>query len=145
MAVSKGDDDSIRPEIADSGKRISGEAGLGLLAIGNDRRSGMFEQIYRVAKCVSVGLVECFATDFPRVKCSHGLNQGKRPGNTADRFGLHAVQFIAAAAEGPSIERWIRNILQLRDAHERALHQKYEMHTHAPASRAPLLIFYKST
>ena len=57
MAVGEGDDDSVGGEILEAGERVGGEAGLGLFAVGEDGRAGLFEAADGVAKGFGVGVV----------------------------------------------------------------------------------------
>ena len=43
VAVGEGDDDSVGSQVGEPGDRIGNEAGLGLLAVGDHRRPGLFE------------------------------------------------------------------------------------------------------
>lgn len=87
VAVGKRNHDSIGCEIVKSSKRVGSEAGLGLFAIGQDRRTGLFETIYGVPKRLRVCAVERLTGDFASLEGCNRLNQLRWAGDAANRFG----------------------------------------------------------
>ena len=72
VAVGKGNYNAIGRE-TEAGERIGGEARLGLFAVADDRGSGLFEPLDRVAKRTCVSVVECLLRDLTRLERCYGL------------------------------------------------------------------------
>ena len=86
VAVRKPDHYAIRRQAREARNGVGGEAGLGLFAVGDDRRSGRFEQLDGFANRAIVERVELRQGQASSLERLDPFDQRLRPWNASDRF-----------------------------------------------------------
>src|SRR6185312_11510871 len=99
MTVREGDLHAVRRQVVGTMNGIGREAGLGLLAVRDYRRSGRLEAMDRIDERPPVQLVQLLLGNPALLRLLDGLDQLGRTWNAADGFGgyLHECEYSVGA------------------------------------------------
>jgi hypothetical protein len=109
VAIGEGDDDAVRGQVTEPGDRIGDKTRLGLLAVGDNWRSGFFEAPDGIANSFVLRGGKLSVADLASLVTGNSGQQCGRAGNAADRFSWDR-HWISVYSEPPAMRSRLQGL-----------------------------------